>query len=138
MLVSLVDSELRGEAVAVFEYAAKRIDLQDNFVFDSCFCHGTAGIAQIYRRMFFETGNPNFEKAAEYWTIETLKMAKFPDGIAGYKFLNKTEMENDFSLLNGVTGVGLMLLASIAPQSYSNWDSIFLLSNDTLNQPVCK
>lgn len=124
----LESKELCGEAIDIFETDAQRVELQDNYVIDGCLCHGTAGIAQIYRRMFYETGNTVFYDISDYWIGETLKMAKFPDGVAGYKFMHETEMEVDFSLLNGVAGIGLALLSSIASEKFSNWDTSLLLS----------
>jgi len=74
------------KALEVFLYAAtKRRGLRDNIVQDAGLCHGAAGIAHIFYRMWWNTKMPEFKEAADYWFEQTLKMAVFKDGLAGFK-----------------------------------------------------
>jgi len=118
------------KAVEILLYAAKnRRDLNENLVMDACICHGTAGICQIFNRMFWNTGLKEFKNAAEYWYIKTKEMARYKDGYAGYKmWQGKNEgYAPELSLLEGIAGTGLVMLTfenDIEPR----WDQCFLMS----------
>lgn len=45
---------------------------------------------------------------------ETLGHACFPDGVAGYRTFYINDWYNDFSLLTGVSGIGMMMLSYIS------------------------
>jgi len=66
--------------------------------------------------------------AREYWIAETLKYSKFHDGLSGYKTVMGNAYINEYSLLEGIAGIGLSLLSSIDSTQYSSWDSLFLLN----------
>lgn len=53
-------------------------------------------------------------------------MARFDDGLAGYKALH-TEMENEYGILEGVAGIGLALLSYVT-ETEPTWDECLLLS----------
>lgn len=118
-----------NKALDVLVYAAtKRRDLQKNLVKDACICHGTAGIGQIFYRMWWSTKMPEFKDAADYWFNETLKMSKFEDGLAGYKIWHgKDGFVNQTGLLEGIAGIGLAL-TSYAYDMDPTWDQCLLLS----------
>ena len=123
-------SSWKDKAIEVFEYSAMRRDLQMESVSDADVCHGAAGIAQIFKRIYLETNNSLFEDAHQFWIEQTIKMASFEDGLAGYKHWNGNDDGwcCETSVLEGIAGIGLVLLSSISsdPQ-YSNWDEILLL-----------
>jgi hypothetical protein len=75
------------EAIQTFTHAALRRNLKQNGLVDASFCHGTAGVAHIFNRLYIDIGIKLFKDASDYWFEETLKMAKFNDGLVGYKFL---------------------------------------------------
>jgi hypothetical protein len=114
----------------ILYHSSKRRDLKINSVFDAGICHGTAGIAHIFNRMYNYTNISDFKFASEFWINETLSMASFADGFAGYKtFLSNVEggyhpMTN---LLLGIAGIGLVLLASVSSIE-PNWDECLLIS----------
>lgn len=121
----------KKKALEIFEFNTTRTALESNNVMDAVICHGTAGIAQIFRRMHLETGNQKFLDTSTYWIQETLKMAKWEDGVAGYKcWLGKDYggWGKSYSFLEGIAGIGLALLAAIGEESFSDWDEIILLS----------
>lgn len=97
-------------------------------VIDAGLCHGTAGIAHIYNRMYRYTKRAEFKQAANYWIEETLEMATHEDGLAGYKSWGGSEgWVNDDSLLGGISGIGLALLSHISNEE-PLWDSCLLLN----------
>ena len=113
-----------------FLHASKRRDLKENFVLDAGLCHGTAGIAHIFNRMFINTGVTDFKEASDYWFEETLKMATFEDGLAGYKVWRTKEMggwTNEYGFLEGIAGIGLAMISTISNIN-PDWDECLLLS----------
>ncbi|OFY94809.1 MAG: hypothetical protein A3K10_11630 [Bacteroidetes bacterium RIFCSPLOWO2_12_FULL_31_6] len=125
--VVLQNDKVKQEAIEICLHTTKRRTPEQTLVKDASFCHGTAGIAHIYNRMYCSTGKIEFKKAANYWIEETLKMATFEDGLVGYKTWNTNKYENDYSLLNGITGIGLVLLSYINDEE-PTWDKCLLLS----------
>lgn len=121
-----------NKAIDAFKYAVTRTDLESNFVRDAGICHGTAGIAQLFKRMYIETGIEDFKTANEYWIRETIKMAKFEDGAAGYKAYHGTSDEQwsvEYAFLEGIAGIGLSLMSYLSDNTEdSAWDEILLLS----------
>ena len=115
-------------AINILSKSTQRLNTPDNCVVDACFCHGSAGISQIYNRLYIETKSNNFLTAREYWIAETLKYSKFHDGLSGYKTVMGNAYINEYSLLEGIAGIGLSLLSSIDSTQYSSWDSLFLLN----------
>lgn len=111
--------------------ATKRKNLNENHVVDAGLCHGTAGIGHIFYRMWLNTQIIEFKEAMEYWFDETLKMAKYKDGLAGYKtycFSKESNWYiNDFSFLEGITGIGIAL-NSFKNQITPCWDKFLLIS----------
>jgi len=107
--------------------STKRRTFNETIVIEAGICHGSAGIAMIYRRMFIETHRNEFEEAFLYWIVQTLNFSRFEDGLVGYKTHVKGDWECDYSLLTGVSGIGLLLL-SYLEKDQQEWDELFLLS----------
>ena len=111
--------------------ATKRRGLEDNFVRDAELCHGTAGIGHIFYRVWWNTRLPQFKEAADYWFDQTLKMAKFSDGLAGFKTMEvpdgKPKWINKYGLLEGISGIGLAML-TYYHETEPTWDECLLLS----------
>ena len=128
--VALQNETWKNKAMEVLLFAAeKRKDLEKNFVIDAGLCHGAAGIGHIFYRTWWNTRLPEFKKAADYWFEQTLKMAKFDDGLAGYKawLPHVKKWVNVHGLLEGIAGIGLALMTyyyEIEPA----WDECLLLS----------
>lgn len=85
-------------------------------------------------RMYLDTGNETFAQANKYWIQETLKMAKWEDGFAGYKQLTGSKDEKwwdtNYYFLEGIAGIALPLLAYLNRdnRSFSDWDEVLLIS----------
>ena len=116
------------KAIHILIHTTTRKALQENLVVDACFCHGTAGIAHIYNRMYQYTGMEPFKNAVLYWLDQTLKMAVSDDGAAGFKvWCGDNVWQNRYCLLDGIAGIGMVLMAAVSDVEPS-WDRCFLLS----------
>ncbi|MCD7931702.1 MAG: hypothetical protein LUH15_10300 [Tannerellaceae bacterium] len=113
------------EGLKVFQLTSIRSFEEDN-VIDAGICHGSAGIAMIFRRMFCETNYKEFREISLFWLNKTLAFAHFEDGLAGYKTFSNNKWSCDCSLLTGISGIGLVLLSYL--ENEQKWDEMFLLS----------
>lgn len=128
---ALQQENIKAAALEIARYNAPKRDLAAAYVQDACFCHGTSGIAHIYHKMYRHTGEPLFSEAAGFWYEQTLAMATFEDGLAGYKTFVGTdsadgEWHNVPGLLEGVSGIGLSLISAVAGFEPA-WDEALLL-----------
>lgn len=97
---------------------------------DAGFCHGAAGIAHLFNRLYHATREPLFGQTAQFWFEQTLAFRKPGQGVAGFAHW-KTDGAGDYrweadpGLLTGAAGIGLALLAAtttIEPE----WDRMML------------
>jgi len=120
---------LISKAIEIFLFSLKNKTHAVCGIRDAGFCHGTSGVASIYKRMYYQTNLDEFNIAANYWFNETLNFANYDDGIAGFKAWKREEdggPKNEYSLLEGSTGIGLSLLSAISDNPL-NWDECLLL-----------
>ncbi len=121
----------KDEAVNTMLHAAKRRELTINAVTDCGLCHGSAGIAHVFRRFYWETGNTVFKETADYWTEKTLEMAIHENGLAGYcayRAIGEEPWIKEFGLLEGIAGIGLALIAALQEEP-ANWDQSLMMSS---------
>ncbi|MGA0560162.1 lanthionine synthetase C family protein [Larkinella sp. VNQ87] len=106
--------------------AAQRREPADTNVYDAGFCHGSAGLAYLFRRLARPMANPVLAEAADYWMQQTLAFA-LPD--TDENVLLAYDSGNHFpnlGLLDGESSVGLVLLAELGgPPS---WERFLLLA----------
>jgi len=116
----------RDVALSVARRAALRPRPHTGVV-DASLCHGAAGLAHLYNRLFQATGERDFAVEARYWIERTLEY-RGVGGIAGYRRaeFDGTQID-DTGLLNGAAGIALALLAA-ASNVEPGWDRAFLLS----------
>jgi lantibiotic modifying enzyme len=118
------------KGMEVMNYATQRRDLIKNSIYDAGLCHGSAGAAHVFQRMFIETGLPQFQDARQYWNEQTMLMAKPAMGVGGFMPFTKNHeapVEMARNLLEGAAGIGLSLIhadSDILP----DWDACLLLS----------
>ncbi|MFA8433388.1 MAG: lanthionine synthetase C family protein [Marinifilaceae bacterium] len=118
------------KAIQVVLHSTKRREEKVTGVVDAGICHGAAGNAHIYNRMYNYTGRDEFKEAAIYWFEQTLQMAKYDDGLAGYKVWKTPEhggLQNVYGFLEGIAGIGLALI-SAASNIDPKWDECLFLS----------
>ena len=102
----------------------------DPSVLDASLCHGALGNAHIYNRAYHAYHDDVYRLAALKWTQKSLSLRKSGVGIAGHYAWRENSFPHeclDTSFLTGAVGVGLALLAAIAPIE-PNWDRMMLLS----------
>jgi len=119
--------------------AAARMESGATGVVDASLCHGSGGLAHIFRRLHRATNEPEFERAANAWIDRTLAFREPNTGLAGFQFYDATP-EGKLAwqvrpgVLMGVSGVGLALLGALDP-SLSAWDRALLVNIDQSQTP---
>lgn len=105
---------------------------QDAGVRDAGLCHGAAGNAQMFLRLYRNSGIAKYGDAALVWLRVTLDYREPGKGVGGYRMWGETSANrqgwvDDGSFLTGSAGVGLMLLA-MTTEIEPKWDRLLLLS----------
>ncbi|MEJ7677394.1 MAG: lanthionine synthetase C family protein [Segetibacter sp.] len=118
----------RQEAYTIFEHTLQYRNMENGLIDDASICHGSMGVSHIYRRAYIATGDNLFLKGAQLWLQQTLQMAALKDGLNGFKYLTHKGYENNYNLLDGITGIGLGLIAAIDTDTSPAWDRCLLLS----------
>jgi len=120
-------ADWEAEALKLAQACAAR-PLDGAGVMDAGLCHGSIGNAHIFHRLWQATGDPALEKAALDWLRHGLEMRKPGEPFGGFLAWHapapgsrETAYVPDPSLLEGAAGIGLALLAFLAPQE-PNWD----------------
>lgn len=102
------------------EATIKRHHSRETIINDSHFCHGSAGVAQYYKRFYDQTGQMAYYDAYQFWLAKTIEYLKHE--LTDVKFT-----EHAGELLEGFVGASLVLLSAVSEEDYA-WDRIFLLS----------
>lgn len=87
---------------------------------ESGFCHGAAGLSFIYLHLYQITAEPMYQKAHEEWMDKTLLFFEeeyVQEGQAAEKLV---------ALLDGLPGIGLVLLSTISRQQL-NWSKLLFI-----------
>lgn len=124
------NEQWKREATDILLHTINIRDIGESGVRDAGLCHGAAGIAHIYHRMYRYTNVEVFRDSAIFWFEQCVKMASFDDGLAGYKTFETVEYggwQNDYGFLNGIAGIGLALISSVSNVE-PDWDRALLLS----------
>ena len=97
-------------------------------VVDATLCHGAAGLAHMYNRLYQASGDEELAAAARRWLEAALAMRR-TGGCGGFMnwWPEEKRWHAETGLLVGAAGVGLALLAA-ACDAEPAWDRIFLLS----------
>ena len=124
---ALSDADLLQEALSVAEREAARID--ELPARHPGIGFGPAGYAQIFARLYRQTGRPVFRRAARREILRLLEMRAPGMGVGGFFSVDRAGRPRgqDFSLLGGASGIGLVLLGA-ATGVDPLWDRFFLLS----------
>lgn len=123
----LNENSYKEHALHIFHHTLQQRNAQNGSVHDACLCHGSAGIAHIYRRAWLQTKDPALLNGATYWLQYTLQINTHQEGPAGFCFYGKGEYENSYGMLEGIAGIGLSLIAAIDPDTNPAWDRCILL-----------
>jgi hypothetical protein len=114
--------------------AARRMD--DAGVIDAMLCHGAAGNAHLFNRLYQASGDPALREAALYWYQVTFDYYAPDQAPSGFLFMTPAPPEPGatktrlvpaevYGFLEGITGVALALQAGIGSVE-PNWDRLLL------------
>ena len=103
---------------------------EDSGVVDAGLCHGAAGVAHLFNRMYQATGAPRLGEAAQFWFERTLALRRAGEGMSGFSaWMSAPDGEQgwvaDPYFLTGAAGIGLALLAAVTPCE-PEWDRVLL------------
>ncbi len=91
---------------------------KDTAISDGYICHGSSGVAHIYKKIFNITHQSRFKEAYEYWVGVTLEYME--------KEIKKYHSDKDLDVLTGWLGP-LFVLSAYQEEEYKGWDTMFLL-----------
>jgi len=120
------DKELSSLALTTLIKSTNRNDPNTEYINEACFCHGSSSLLHIYNRLYQKTNLDVFKNSALFWLNDTLGKGKKGEEYAGYNFFKTSDLTSNVSLLSGLSGVGLSLLAAI-DTSEPSWDECVLL-----------
>lgn len=126
------EPEWQREALEIGRFAAARRP-ETAIVYDAGLCHGAAGIAHLFNRLYQASGDEVFETAAIDWFERALDMRRPGEGIGGFISLlsegpgTVAGWQPDPSFLTGAAGIALALLAAVTPV-FPSWDRLLLAS----------
>ena len=117
-----------AEALDIAQRSARRAP-ETCGVTDACVCHGSAGLAHIFNRIYQATRDELYAGAARFWLERALQFREPGKGAAGYLSwgmgANETiELQPKLGLIQGIAGVGLVLLAAVSDLEPC-WDRVF-------------
>jgi len=138
MAVVFLQAGLQLEDNALIEYATalglktiNRKSFEETMLYDAGICHGTFGVALLYKKLFKCSACLEFEQAADYWLNEGIQHLK-TNPIQNYKSKYADKWIEDIGLLTGSAGIGMGILDMLHPEitqtDGTNWDRILLLS----------
>jgi lantibiotic biosynthesis protein len=120
-------------AVALAYRAAERPESETGVV-NACFCHGAAGLAHLYNRMYQSTGEAKLRRAAVHWLERTLDFYRLARDNGSTWVQGRWDPAQPMQwtwtgieLVEGAAGVALVLLAA-ATSVEPLWDRMFLVS----------
>jgi lantibiotic biosynthesis protein len=119
-----------AEALEIARRTAERA-LKDSSVIDVGICHGAAGVAHLFNRLYQATGDPALADAARRWIDEALALRR-DEGIGGFLAWAPNEerelaWREDAGFLTGSAGIGLVLMAA-ATAVEPAWDRVLQVS----------
>jgi hypothetical protein len=121
----------KGKAIEILKYNTNRVSKELSGVLDVCLCHGAAGNAVMYMRMWDETKEPSFLKCAGEWYKMAEEMLEF-SGDKNIHGVNVWQGKDEawqyrWDLLDGSAGVGLAFM-NLTQKKPLPWDEFMLLS----------
>jgi hypothetical protein len=96
-------------------------------VVDAGVCHGAAGLAHIFNRLYQATGSPELRDVALEWFDRIFDYCHPGTGVGGFSVFRPDGTLADPGFLEGAAGIGLALLAAVTPLE-PRWDRLLLLS----------
>jgi lantibiotic modifying enzyme len=105
---------------------------------DAGLCHGAAGLAHLFNRMYHTTGEERLAEAARFWFQRTLELRQPGEGVGGFRSwgtigegIDNLGWRDEPGFLEGAAGVGLALLGAISDVEPA-WDRVLAVSVHTV------
>ncbi len=127
--IAFEDKKVIDFALEILRYSATRRSAEEALIRDAGICHGSAGVAHIFHKMWHYTKETIFKEAADFWIEKTLAFGAYADGIAGYKKYIPTDktLTAEPGLLEGTAGIALVLFSYITGNF--DWDYCLMLND---------
>lgn len=123
---SLDDANIIRESLAIINKTLKRRDFEDTLVMDAALCHGSFGIAQVYKQF---NQNKDLNEHVAFWMENGLEKAeKQKQNLFLSYYASEKKFIKQTNLLEGMSGIGLSILDSLSNQK-NNWDECLMLSD---------
>lgn len=97
---------------------------------DAGLCHGAAGVAHLFNRVYQVSGEPDYADIAAEWFAHALRFrapGQGPGGFYAWRADRDPHTYADPGLLGGSAGIALAFLAATTPVE-PRWDRLLLLS----------
>jgi hypothetical protein len=100
---------------------------------DSPMCHGAAGVAHVFNRIYQTTGDERCRAVSLFWYERMLNMRKEGTGVGGFTAIYQPDpgspsiLDANPAFLDGSIGISLTLLSAVTKIEPS-WDRSLLLS----------
>jgi hypothetical protein len=129
---ALGDPAIVAFALEIAHLAARR-SYESSQVVDAGLCHGTAGVAHVFHRLYRSTGDATCRAAALAWFERALERVTDRPNVAGFPTFSfernwDGEYVEDAGLLTGAAGTGLALIAAISDREPA-WDRFLLVDS---------
>lgn len=117
---------------------ATRRDPATAGVLDAGLCHGAAGVAHLFNRLYQATRDERFADAARDWFTRTLALRAPGEPVAGFRAWrawpdpDQPLWAPEPGLLEGAAGIGLALLAAVSPVA-PDWDRMLAVTVPALS-----
>jgi len=121
----LNDKEIMNSGIEIANHSITRT-LSSSGVVDTSLCHGSAGLAMLYLKIFEISGDLTFKKEGISWLNKTIAFNAENHDLEGYCFQTPDARVPEVGLLNGIAGVGLMYLSYLKKGKMS-WSECLLL-----------
>jgi len=97
--------------------------VEDAKIHDACFCHGSAGIAYMFYKVYKKTNRPEFLASSKFWNQEMCTQLEHSKDT----FYENEDWHENNGLLLGKTGTDFVA-KTLSGEMDSDWDRCFLLS----------
>lgn len=121
------DKKIIDFSLEILRNCTQKKDYIDTLVMDGGLCHGSAGVAHIYNRLWVSTNEYIFKEATNFWIHKTIDFANMYGGQYKKYVLTTKEYNSEPSLLEGAAGVGLVLLSYLSGDL--SWDYCLMLND---------
>lgn len=116
------DPQIQRLAEEIIIFSAARNKPEDTWVFDHIICHGSSGNALLFKKINEYIKRKEITKAEKHWLNLCLSTKEFLTYNTQYN-----KYEENYSLLEGTSGIGLVLLSFLSEKGLP-WDECLLLS----------